>query len=146
MTTARAGRRRTTLRIAVAALVLLVAAGTFYRREIRGLWRFANLFREDLLVEHFRSMEALFPTRRVRRAGTVFAFERAPAALPKTFPYGGRDVDLEAFLARRVTTGLLVVQDDAIRHERYLLGNAPETPTMSWSAWAAMVAIRMFTS
>ncbi len=121
-------------------LVVAAAVGTFYRSEIHRLWRFANLFREDLLVENFRSMEVLFPTRRVRRGGPVYAFERAPAALPTTFPYGGRDVDLEEFLARRVTTGLLVVQDDAIRHERYFLGNGPETRTISWSVGKSFVS------
>ena len=140
MTTAREARRRTALRVAVAALALVAAVAGFYRREIHGLWRFANLFREDLLVENFRTMEVLFPTRRVRRGGPVFAFERAPAALPTTFPYRDRDVDLDEFLARHLTTGLLVVQDDAIRHEQYFLGNTPETRTISWSVGKSFVS------
>jgi CubicO group peptidase (beta-lactamase class C family) len=62
----------------------------------------------------FRQMEKVFPTRTVKAAGTVHAFEKGE-------PLPGI-VDAEGYMASQRAAGLIIVQDNKIRLEKYGLG------------------------
>lgn len=85
-------------------------------------------------VEIFRSMAAIQPARVVRRSPAPFHFDRSSmATLPVTHSFSGEQRDTMEFLAEVETTGLLVVQDDAVRFEQYWLGHDASTQAASWS-------------
>jgi len=116
----------------IAATALAVLAAFLWLRQTPA-WAGITLFSEAYRVENFRAMERIFPSRLVARGDDVWTFERAPAALPGTYRFNGEGRDLEAFLDRTETTGLIVVHRGAITHEEYRQGADPASLFTSWS-------------
>ena len=116
----------------LAALAVLILATFLWLRQ-SPYWAGITLFSESQRVENFRAMDRVFPARPVPRGEDTWAFDRAPAALPETYTFGGESRDLAAFLDRTETTGLLVVHRGAITHEDYRQGADETSPFTSWS-------------
>ena len=95
----------------------------------------------DLQVNTFRNIHRLFPTRTVR-AGD------APSPLPAALlplddfalEWNGQRYDLFDILSLNRVSGLLIVQDGAVRFEKYLLGNEADTRWMSMSVVKSITA------
>jgi CubicO group peptidase (beta-lactamase class C family) len=68
-------------------------------------------------VGAFTHIDALYPTRLVKRAAAPWTWKRSPAALSELF----RD-RVTGYLARNPVTGLLVARDDQILFEHYQYG------------------------
>ena len=123
------------IRIAVWTLttlaVLILAAFLWLRQS--PYWAGVTLFSESHRGENFRAMDRVFPARVVPRAGDVWAFDRAPAPLTKTYTFEGETRDLASFIDQTETTGLLVVHRGAITHEDYRQGADETSPFTSWS-------------
>ena len=95
----------------------------------------------DIQVNTFRNIDRLFPTRTVRRGPTVSLFPEEPLPLEDfAFDSGGQRYDLYDVLSLNRVTGLLIVQDGAIRFEKYLLGNDQTTRWMSMSVVKSICA------
>ena len=88
----------------------------------------------ELAVSTFRNIDRLFPTRRVPRSTGPLALPVDPVSLSGlSISDRGRVYSLTEYLELNRVTGLLVIQDGRIRHERYLNGNTPRTRWMSMS-------------
>jgi CubicO group peptidase (beta-lactamase class C family) len=99
------------------------------------------LFSPDHRVENFRRMEEVFPARRIAASTTPQPWPQgAPVHLPAGFAFAGRTADSHDFLARSVTTGLLVLKDGAIVHESYALGATEASRLTSFSVAKSVVA------
>ena len=129
-------KKRTWLLIAVVGLFGLLALAVLRSNVLTVL----TLFDRDKRVENFRRMAEIFPSRPVRRSGNAFQFPRAPRELDVAFDYAGRTYRLDAFLQRTVTSGLLVVKDDQIVYERYLLGATENSRLTSFSVAKSFVS------
>lgn len=114
------------------AFALLVLAGFLWLRQ-SPYWAGITLFAESHRVENFRAMHRVFEDRPVARSGPIWAFGDGPQPLPATYAFGGAERELDAFLDRTVTTGLLVVHRGEITHEAYRLGADETSPFTSWS-------------
>ncbi len=130
-------RRRTAL-AAVAGLLLVGACGAFAAHH-RWLDVFL-LLAPDRRVANFRRLGEIFPSRRVPRAGPVFEFARAERPLDVTYGFRGERRDLDEFIDRTTTTGLLVVKDDAIVLEQYRLGASEDSLLTSFSVAKSVVS------
>jgi len=130
-------RRRPLLAGLMACLLL---AAFVLRGRVQALWNLATLLQEDRLVGNFRSMHERIPSRVVSHGDAIFEFEHEERKLPRGFVHDGSERDFEEFLARRVTTGLLVIHDDRIVFERYDLGNDESSHTISWSVCKSFVS------
>lgn len=122
----------------VAALGLVGALAVVGRRS--NLLTVFTLFDPDKRVDNFRHLADIFPSRAVHRSGPAFQFARAPRQLDVSFAYGGSTYQLDAFLQRTITTGLLVVKDDHIVYERYLLGATEDSHLTSFSVAKSFVS------
>jgi len=120
--------------------LFLLGVVALWHREIVNLYRFATLFSASGIVANFRSMPEMWPSRVVRRSGAVFDLPSQPVELPRTFAYRGADRDMDEFLSRRATTGLLVLSRDRVTAERYFLGTTAQTRTISWSVGKSFVS------
>lgn len=130
-------------RLGITLALLVACLAALWHRELLNLYRFATLFSATNIVENFRTMPDQWPARAVHRAGPVFELPQQPRPLPRTFAYKGADRDMEEFLARRATTGLLVLARDRITAERHFLGNDEHTRTISWSVCKSFVSALM---
>ena len=119
--------------LVLVVVVALAATGGYLWLRNSPYWDGITLFAEDRRVENFRDMGRIFPERPVPRAGPVWDFDTDAAPLPESYAFEGEMRDLEAFLDRTVTTGLVVVQDGAIRHESYRPGADETSPFTTWS-------------
>ncbi len=133
-------RRRRLLRWIGAGLALVAALAWVYRTELGRLWNVVRLFDADVIVYNFQHMDELFPRRTIARGDEVFEFGRGAYSLPPTFTYAGRSYDSQAFLEDTATTGLLIVQDDAILLERYARGHAASGRHIAWSVSKSVVS------
>src|ERR1700722_20071872 len=68
-----------------------------------------NPFQPGYRVGAFSHFDELFPTRRIARAATPWAFTRATADI--AYSYEGNRSSLEGYLSRNPVTGLLIAQD-----------------------------------
>ncbi|WP_371318319.1 serine hydrolase [Paenibacillus elgii] len=64
----------------------------------------------------------------------MFRFKKDLHKLPNfTYTYNGESRQFKDLLARTVTTGLLIIEDDKILVENYYLGNTQKSLNTSWS-------------
>jgi len=99
-----------------------------------------SMYKEDRIVENFRTISDIFPYNRIQRDGKVFEFDRQLHELPNEFTYRGEKTDIHDLLKDTWTTGFLVIKDDTIRFEEYYLGNAEDTLNITWSAGKSVVS------
>ena len=127
----------------VGVTVLVLAVGLYggYRYLLTTEYgMFFTLFADDHRAENFRSMDEIFPSTDIRADDDVWAFETDERALPSPYRYEGEERDLEGFLERTETTGLVVVHEDAIVHEEYRRGNDAASRATSWSMAKSVVS------
>jgi CubicO group peptidase (beta-lactamase class C family) len=104
-------------------------------------------FLDGNLADNFRQLEHFYPVQVVRRSGPVFEFDEKPGKLPLAYDYQGKSLDLEGFLERTQTTGLVVLKNKNLLIERYWQGYTKESLAVSFSVaksfTSAMVGIAL---
>ena len=111
----------------VGVLVLLVAAVAVWKREeIARLMAVNSLFSAERIVGNFSNMDRLFLTRALSRGEG--AVSPLPQGVPEVLPE-----EVEAWIAARNVTALVVLKDGKIVHESYHQGTGPEDLRISWS-------------
>ncbi len=96
----------------------------------------------DIQVNTFRNIDRLFPTRTVRRGPTASPLRQHAMSMDDfAFETGGKRYDLYDVLSLNRVSGLLIIQDGAIRFEKYLLGNDETTRWMSMSVVKSMTGV-----
>lgn len=123
-------------KVLLATLVILIAAGVWYYPKLMRVNRTLSFFEPELIVENFRTINADFPYNELPAAKRPVSFPEntREAVLPEAFTYGGKaEIETGDYLEDTYATGLLVLQDDTIRHEAYFRGHTPETPQIVWS-------------
>jgi CubicO group peptidase (beta-lactamase class C family) len=91
-------------------------------------WRQGNPWEPNDRVGAFTHIDAIYPTRRVKRAAAPWTWKRSPAALSEPF----RD-RVTGYLSRNPVTGLLVAGDDQILFEHYQYGRTDRDRFVSQS-------------
>lgn len=81
----------------------------------------------------FHSMDQIFYTRKVGRAGPVWELPVATRPMDFTYNFDGASLPAEALLDRAYTNALLILKDGKIVTEIYRNNTAPDTHFMSWS-------------
>lgn len=121
-------------------VVLALALATIHQDKLRRVYHVLGLFEPDRIVDNFRSMETMFQTVPVRRGESAHRFESAPSDLPPTYEYKGTTRDVARFLQDTWTTGLIVLQDGRVVHEKYFLGNTAASKSISWSVAKSFIS------
>jgi CubicO group peptidase (beta-lactamase class C family) len=130
-------RLRVWVRRTIGALLagtMVVAGGAFWMRdEIARLWAVNTLFEPDRIVANFSRMDHAFHS---------VALPPTDAASPLPLGPGielGEEV--EAWIAERSVTGLVVLRDGRIVHESYHLGTEPHDRRISWSVAKSFLSL-----
>jgi CubicO group peptidase (beta-lactamase class C family) len=89
----------------------------------------------------FRSMDQLFTTRTVARAGAVWTLPRADRALQFKYTFKGTTYSSQDFLERTHTNALLVLKDGRIVFETYRNGTDAATRFIGWSMTKSIVSM-----
>jgi CubicO group peptidase (beta-lactamase class C family) len=122
----RSSVRTWSLRMLLAAAVLVTIGGVFFRAEVSRLYFVLTVFDEDKIVGNFSSMGDVFHTVPLPRgAGPVSALPRGPEIILSP--------DIRAWLKERTATSLIVLHDGAIVLEDYFLDTEPDDHRISWS-------------
>ncbi|MGL4344019.1 MAG: serine hydrolase domain-containing protein [Cellulosilyticaceae bacterium] len=127
--------------MAIVAVICIV--GVAYKNEIKLLYRSLNGFKDENLAHTFQNMYHIQPTHEIQKGEGISRFETDLAPLPKDFTFKDEDFSIETFLKETQTSGLLVLQDDAIKHEAYTLGSDEETLFASNSMGKSFVSALM---
>lgn len=128
--------------VVAAVLAALVGVFLFVERPWSGYGLLAmnSLFSEGKRVENFRHMDEVFPADDIAGARRPVDFPRREGPLDVTYRYGGERRTLAEYHDRADTTGLLVVKDGKVLHERYLQGADAESRFTSWSVAKSFVS------
>ncbi len=89
----------------------------------------------------FRSMDALFDTRTVARAGPVWRLPRRDQALDFTYEWQGQTLSAEDVLERTYTNALLVMKDGRIVSEIYRNNSNADTRFIGWSMTKSFTSV-----
>lgn len=107
---------------ALALLIGVIALGLIYRKPIQLIFRSFRAFDEKNLARSFQTMYEIQPSKKIAKGERVSEFEYDLMPLINSFSYCGRTLDTDQFLAGTKTSGLLVVANNKIVFEQYLLG------------------------
>ncbi len=99
-----------------------------------------SLFSESKRVENLRNMDQIFPSRTIKAGTKPFRFKADYKPLNVQYRFRGDERNLDEFLDRVVGTGLLVIKNDRLVHERYMQGSDEETRFTSWSVAKSFVS------
>ena len=133
--------KRVLLFAAAGLVVTLVVLAIIYQRNLERVAFAASLFTGAEEYEYFNRLDDLYPVARMTAAAIPFQFtDGPPIALPTSFPFGGRDVVTETFLAETDTSVLLVLKDGAVRFERYWLTGGRDVRWLSMSVAKSFVS------
>jgi CubicO group peptidase (beta-lactamase class C family) len=95
----------------------------------------------DLQVNTFRNIDRLFPSRIVERGNNVKALPHSLISLDDfMFSVEDQRYDLYDVLSLNRVSGILILQNGAIRFEKYLLGNDEQSRWMSMSVVKSITA------
>ncbi|MGD9293551.1 MAG: serine hydrolase [Roseobacter sp.] len=108
------------------ALLLAGAVTGFYKRdELSRLMAVNTVFEPDKIVWNFSNMDRAF-------LHVPLAGSDVPVPLPEG-RFRPLPDEMEAWMAARRVTSIVVLKDGALVHESYLLGTAPEDRRIGWS-------------
>jgi hypothetical protein len=136
----RSGRSRTALRLGLTAGVLFVGVAGVWMWRFDVVERLRTLLDQQTQIQNFRRMQEVFPSRMIRRSPAPFHFERSLEDLDVSYRYHGKVSNLDEFLRRTTTLGLLVLKDDRIVSERYFFGATEDSRFTSWSVAKSFVS------
>lgn len=106
----------------------------------------ASLFELGLFTglpqhENFCRVAELFPTTTLTPSSAPWDWPSGPPlALPESYQFGGGTKSTEDFIADTDTSALLVLQDGAIRVERYALTGGPDVTWISMSVAKSFIS------
>ncbi|PYO21360.1 MAG: serine hydrolase [Candidatus Rokuibacteriota bacterium] len=92
-----------------------------------------TFFSTPFLVGSHSELDRIFESRLVRAGDTPSRLARAPSEPVVQYYFQGAAADLDLYLLRNPTTGLLVARDDTILVERYQYGRNDRHRFTSWS-------------
>jgi len=124
------------------SLTAIVVSLFLYWGPLVRLAQAVTLFEKPFIVENFRGMKEIFNTKTIAKSPQSYQFKQADSTLnlPTSFDYAGEQVDTQAFLEHTQTNGLLIIQNDEILREDYLLGHDAATQHISWSMAKSVVS------
>lgn len=119
------------LKILAVVLLALVAtaAGLYFFRYAPML----GLFAAEKKASNFRHMEDIFPAHEIEPAAKPSVLAVSSLPFPDSVTLQGQRVALLEELNKLSTTGLLVLRNDSILFETYLMGATAEDHFTSWS-------------
>ncbi|MGX7894141.1 serine hydrolase domain-containing protein [Tsuneonella sp. HG222] len=95
----------------------------------------------DVNVLTFRSMDKLFTTRTVPRAGQVWHLPRSERPLDFTYAFDGTTRQASEFAARTLTDALIVLKDGRIVSEQYFNNADERTRFIGWSMTKSVTSL-----
>lgn len=118
----------------------LVVVGSLYYNNFYRLYKSITLYNEDVIVDNFLTLPTAFNANLIPASDSPFHFPQTPRALPQTFVFEGREIEVSQFLQDSGATGLLVIHDGSIVHEAYFQGHAENRQHISWSMGKSFVS------
>lgn len=100
---------------------------------------YGNPFRPSYRVGAFSHADKIYPSRLIRRADTVWQFQRHAQQIRYSFK--GNPSSVDEYLARNPVTGLLMAIDDTIICERYQYGRTDSDRMLSQSMVKSIIGL-----
>lgn len=137
-------KRKKLLWIAVTVGVVLVVLGLLFGKKIKMLYISLDSFKNENLAHTFQHTPQIQPTKKISKGGETFQFAREEnIELAGEFMFEDVSYSSEEFIDGTKTTGLLVIQDDVIKYEKFFAGGDVNTLFSSNSMGKSFVSALM---
>jgi len=101
-------------------LLLLIVLGLFNYEKLNRLRNTITLFEKENIVYNFLNMEQIIPTRLLEKSPNPTKLPvNISHQLPVSFESKGQTKNVQEFIDRTLTTGLLIIHKDTIVFEKY---------------------------
>lgn len=107
------------------SILLLVGYFYFYPK--------LSIFESGKRAKNFREMQKIFPSQPIKASYHPYFFQENLHDLDVTYDFEGNKHKMSEFLEKTETTGILVIKDGKIFHEKYFKGNSNLNKNTSWS-------------
>lgn len=131
--------------IGVAAVAVVVGGlWLIFGKKIRVLYTSLNSFKDENLAYTFQHTPEIQPTKKISRGEGTFSFQKdKDHLLPGEFSFQDIPCRTGDFLEDTRTSGLLIIQDDVIKYEKYYFGGDENTLFSSNSMGKSFVSALM---
>ncbi|CEN87056.1 serine hydrolase domain-containing protein [Paraclostridium sordellii] len=109
-------------------------------KKLKLLYNSLIAFKEDNLANSFQTMYKIQPSKKISKGSEVFYFKKELQPLPNKFQFKGENLSTDKFIEETNTTGLIVINDDKIKYEKYFLGANENTLLSSNSVCKSFVS------
>ncbi|CEN81243.1 serine hydrolase domain-containing protein [Paraclostridium sordellii] len=109
-------------------------------KKLKLLYNSLLAFKEDNLANSFQTMYKIQPSKKINKGSEVFYFKKELQPLPNKFQFKGEKLSTDKFIEETNTTGLIVINDDKIKYEKYFLGANENTLLSSNSVCKSFVS------
>jgi len=122
-------------------LITLLVLVAFNFDKVKKLNHVIHLFDADVITQNFQNMEASFPSTSLKASQIPLKLpSQQNISLPKTFTYKDEVFNINAYLKNTSTEGLLIIKNDTIIYEDYMLDLEQDETHISWSMSKSFVA------
>ncbi|WP_297635046.1 serine hydrolase [uncultured Clostridium sp.] len=109
-------------------------------KKAKLLYRSLKAFKKENLADSFQRMYEIQPSKKINRGTRVFEFKKNIEELPRLFEFNEEKKSVAQFIKDTNTTGLLMIKNDEIIHEKYYLGATENTLLASNSICKSFVS------
>ncbi len=128
----------------MAVIFVMAVLGLFFGKKIKMLYISLNSFKDENLAHTFQHTPEIQPTKKISKGEGEFQFlKENNHVLADEFTFEGVLYSSEEFIEDTKTLGLLVIQDDVIKYEKYFSGGDETTLFSSNSMGKSFVSALM---
>ena len=129
------------LKVLLVLILLMILCVLLNLSTIKRLYHVIHLFDKEVITDNFQNMEESFDVTLMKASPQAMVLpQKNNVKLPVDFKYKGKTFNLEEYLDKTLTEGLLIIQNDTILYERYELGLEKDETHISWSMSKSFVA------
>lgn len=125
-------------------MVIFIVLWIVFGEKVKILYTSLNSFQDENLAYTFQHTPEIQPTKKINKGENPFLFKKEEnIALTDTFTFQKDLYSTEEFIENTKTSGLLIIQDDCIKYEKYFFGGDENTLFSSNSMGKSFVSALM---
>ncbi|MEQ8238436.1 MAG: serine hydrolase [Cyclobacteriaceae bacterium] len=123
-------------------IALLTLTYFLFKKEAYQMYKVLTFFEKEHISENFRSIKDIFNTSKVNapEIAEPWPISNQQVSLPENIKFEDSTINTKSYLDYTLNDGLLIIQHDSIKYERYSNGFTSEDQHISWSMSKSVIS------